>query len=242
MEVVAELVGGSLEPSLSYGPIITLIKGNWCYRDVQLALTCHRCLFTFNCSITFPPIWRLRAGLLNIWWVNNKTDNVPDLFEEYQLNLLVLTERWHADSDSVALRRIRCIGLNAVKDTRELSHATGDDVSHCTNHEGLAVVSKPGINRAKIDTKLKLKTFEHLCCGVGGRHAPLITVVIYMLGSQRVCDQFFRDYQLCWSHSRHTTVRYWLSVLWIFTLSSRRTRIPRGSVGSLTGSSCANYT
>lgn len=125
--------------------------------------------------------------------MNNKTDNITDLFAEYQLNLLFLTETWHIDSDSVALKRSHGMGLNVIEAARELPHTTGGNVSYGTNHGGLAIVSKHGVNLAKIDTKLKLKSFENLCCRVCGRHTPLIMVNIYRPGSQRVCDQFFKD-------------------------------------------------
>lgn len=99
--------------------------------------------------------------------MNNKTDNISDLFVEYQLNLLVLTEKtWHTDSDRAALKRICCMGLNVIEAARKLPHTTGDNGSHCTNHGGLAIVSKPGVNLAKIDTNLKHKMF--------GQRAPVL--------------------------------------------------------------------
>lgn len=62
----------------------------------------------------------LRAGLLNIRSVNNKTENVPDLFEEHRLNLLILTETWHEDADSVAIKRLRNMGLNVIEAARAI--------------------------------------------------------------------------------------------------------------------------
>lgn len=53
-----------------------------------------------------PPVRPFRAGLLNIQSVNNKLDNVPDLFDKFQLNVLILAETWHQDTDSVAIRRL----------------------------------------------------------------------------------------------------------------------------------------
>lgn len=76
------------------------------------------------------------------------------------------------------------MGLNVIEAAREQPHTTGNNVSYGTNHGGLAIISKHGVNLTKIDTKPKLKSFEHLCCQVGGGHAPLIMVNIYRPGSQ----------------------------------------------------------
>lgn len=48
----------------------------------------------------------LRGGLLNIRSVSNKIESISDLFEDYKLNFLTLTEKWHEDSDSVAMRQL----------------------------------------------------------------------------------------------------------------------------------------
>lgn len=65
--------------------------------------------------------------------------------------------------------------------------------AHFTNHGRLAIVSTPGINFAKKESKLKPRTFEHLCCRVSGHHTPLIIAAVYQPGSQCISDQFFME-------------------------------------------------
>lgn len=134
------------------------------------------------------------AGLLNIRSVNNKTENVPNLFEEHCLNLLILTETWHEHADSVVIKRLRSMELNVIEAARNILPTTRLDNAHFVNHGGIALVSKPGINVAKVETKMKPKTFEHLCCRVGGGLATRLLVAIYRSGSQRVSDKIFREF------------------------------------------------
>lgn len=58
------------------------------------------------------------------------------------------------------------------------------------NHGGLAVVSRHDINIARLEIKIKPKTFEHMCCRVGGGETPFILAAIY----QQVCDLFFKEF------------------------------------------------
>lgn len=46
------------------------------------------------------------GGLLNIRSVSNKIESISDLSEDYKLNFLTFTEKWHEDSDSVAMRQL----------------------------------------------------------------------------------------------------------------------------------------
>lgn len=67
-----------------------------------------------------PLVLPLRAGLLKIRSINNKLDNVLDFFDEFLLNVLILTETWHEDMDSVAIRRPWGMGLNIMEAARAL--------------------------------------------------------------------------------------------------------------------------
>lgn len=53
------------------------------------------------------------------------------------------------------------------------------DDAHFTNHSGLAIVSKPGINFSKITTGLKLKLFEHLCCRISRQQKSHVLAALY---------------------------------------------------------------
>lgn len=140
-----------------------------------------------------PPNRLIRAGLLNIRSVRNKTDNVPEIFNEFNLNVLFLTETWHECADSVAIKRLRGLGLNVIEAARDLPVSENLDSTHFVNHGGIAVISRPGTVVAKVDSKFKPKSFEHLCCRVGSGSASLIIVAIYRPGSQSVRQLFFAE-------------------------------------------------
>lgn len=87
------------------------------------------------------------------------------------------------------------MGLNVIEAACDISPHIRLDNTHFVNQGGIALVSKPGINIAKVDeTKIKPKTLEHMCCRVGGGLAPRLLEAIYQPGSQRVSDQFFTEF------------------------------------------------
>lgn len=86
------------------------------------------------------------------------------------MHLLILSEMWHEDSDSVAINWI--------------------------NHGGLAAILKHGTNITKLKTTLKLTTFEYLCCRVGSTKGTVVLVAIYRQGSQHVCERFYKKFAL----------------------------------------------
>lgn len=85
--------------------------------------------------------------------------------------------------------------LGVVEAARVLPPSANLDNVHFINHGGLAVISKPGTIIAKVDTKLKLTSFEFLCCRVAsGPAPPLFVVTIYRPGSLGVREQFFTNF------------------------------------------------
>lgn len=126
----------------------------------------------------------------------NKFENVLELFHEFDLKLLFLTESWHYDADSVAIKRLRSLGFSVVEAARPLPDDRNVDMvrnAHPVNRGSLVVIAKSRIIVAKIDSKLKTRSFEHLCCRVGVGRGSLVTVVIYRPGSQSVSKQFFEE-------------------------------------------------
>lgn len=93
----------------------------------------------------------------------------------------------------MAIRRLRTMGLNVIEAAQALPPSTRLDSAHFFNHGGLAIISKPGTIVAKIDTKLKPKSFKHLCCRIGCGHTSYIIVAIYQPGLQWVYEQFFSE-------------------------------------------------
>lgn len=45
-------------------------------------------------------------------------ENTLELFDDYHLNILALTETWQEDSDSVAIERFRSLELSVIEQAR----------------------------------------------------------------------------------------------------------------------------
>lgn len=53
--------------------------------------------------------------MLNTPSVRSKLNNVSDLYNEFQLNVLIPTETWHENADSVTIKRLHGMGLNVIE-------------------------------------------------------------------------------------------------------------------------------
>lgn len=91
-----------------------------------------------------------------------------DLFEDHHLHVLILTETWHEDSDSVTIKRLHGSGLNVVEAACPITGDSHQVEANFVNHGGLAIVSRRETNIGKVTTRLKLTTFEHLWCWIVG--------------------------------------------------------------------------
>ena len=95
-----------------------------------------RCGYTVVSRSRSPFV---RYGCINIRSVNNKFDDVMQIFRDYQLSVLGLTETWH-DTDSPVFDRCRMAGFSVVDRPRA---RVRDDLS--VNHGGVAIVAAPGM-------------------------------------------------------------------------------------------------
>ena len=132
-------------------------------------------------------------GCINIQSVNNKFDDVMDMFCSRQLRhtapftVLGLTETWH-DTDCAAFGRFRAAGFSVVDRARP---RVRDDLS--VNHGGVAIVTAPGTSVSPLPVGCLPSTFEVVAGLVTtGRHRAAVAVV-YRPGSQPVTEQFFDD-------------------------------------------------
>ena len=62
------------------------------------------------------------------------------------------------------------------------------------NHGGIAVVSRPGIRVVKLSVKVRVTTFEHLCCRATIGGASSILIVLYRPGSSSPSSEFFTEF------------------------------------------------
>jgi len=128
-----------------------------------------------------------RYGSINIRSVNDKFDDVMDMFRSHLLTVLCLTETWH-DADSLVFDRCRASGFSVVNRPRPRVH---DDLS--VNHGGVTILAAQGTSLLRLSINSSPSTFEVVTCHVTtGRHRAAVAVV-YRPGSQPITAQFFED-------------------------------------------------
>lgn len=76
----------------------------------------------------------LRFALQNLRSVNSKLENVINLLEDHCLNLLILTESWHKDSNSTAIKRLRGHRLNVIEAARPIPAGAHREDPGFVNH------------------------------------------------------------------------------------------------------------
>jgi len=109
------------------------------------------------------------------------------IFRDYQLTVLGLTETWH-DTDSTVFGRCRMAGFSVVDRPRV---RVRDDLS--VNHGGVAIVAAPGTSLSPLPTGSPSSTFEVVAAHVTTGRSRAAIAVVYRPGSQPVTAQFFDD-------------------------------------------------
>lgn len=144
----------------------------------------------------------LRAGLLNMRSVNNKIVNVDDLLDDHQLNI-ILMETWYEYSDCIAIKRLSGLGMNVFDIAQPIPNLNNNILEklNFVNHDGLVVVSKPGINVARIESIMRFVLQEiHYSCIVSSiqlhdflcweRPTEAITQKFNQLIDRSICNKF----------------------------------------------------
>lgn len=129
-----------------------------------------------------------RFGCINVRSLNSKFDDVIELFADFSLLVLCLTETW-LDVDSAVVGRFRALGYSVIDRPRP---RTRDDLG--VNHGGVAVIAAPGATASPIPTgTTSPKTFEVTAAYIAVRRCRVAVVVIYRPGSQPVTSEFFDE-------------------------------------------------
>ena len=123
---------------------------------------------------------RLTFGLINIWSLDNKVDDLLQVRRERGVEVLWFTKTWH-DADSVCFRRMRSDGYRVIDRPRPRPPSESSTLS--TNHGGVAIVSVPGIRLSVIQLGVDPTSFELLCVRVVSHSSTSIVVLIYRPGS-----------------------------------------------------------
>jgi len=132
----------------------------------------------------------LSFGLLNICSVSEKVDGLLDVQCDHRIDVQCLTETRH-DTDCVAFSRLRLAGYNIVDRPRPRTSAAS---LNRTNHGGVAMIAKPGINVSAVSTVSDVPaTYEYVCALVTTGQFKAIVTVIYRPGSDAVEQRFFDE-------------------------------------------------
>jgi hypothetical protein len=126
-------------------------------------------------------------GCINIQSVNNRFDDVIELFRSYTPSLLCLTETW-LDCDSPVVGRLRAHGYSVVDVPRP---RVRDDLS--VNHGGVAILAAPGCSLSPLLVGPSFSTLEVAASHVTIGQLRAVVVAVYRPGSQPVSVQFFDD-------------------------------------------------
>ena len=100
----------------------------------------------------------LRFGLLNIRSIHHKVDEALELFSDYHLHVLFLTETWH-DEESTSHGQLRANNLHVVDRPRPRSQQE----TLTSNHGGVAVISQAGVRLTALALGFSPTSCEPLC-------------------------------------------------------------------------------
>ena len=92
------------------------------------------------------------------------------------------------------IKRLRRFGLDVVGAATPIPAAAKKNVTDYDNHSGVAIVSKPGVAIAKMNTAPNVKTFEQQCCRIISKGSFIVLTTIYLPGSEPPTAAFFKEF------------------------------------------------
>ena len=98
---------------------------------------------------------QVRIDLLNIRSVAKKTDDVRELFQTHHPDVLALNEAWHEDTDCLAIKRLRTLGLDVIEAARPIPSKAERDTVGYVNRGGVASFRRRRVSIAKINVALE---------------------------------------------------------------------------------------
>ena len=107
-----------------------------------------------------------------------------------RLDMLLITETWPENTESVSLKRVTPNGYKCIDAARPLaSERVHKD--ELRNYGGIALVYRDNVTVTKYALSAEPATFEHLCVDVTTEHDSLLLLCVYRPGSQAVTAEFF---------------------------------------------------
>jgi len=134
-----------------------------------------------------------KFGIVNACSVANKTAILSNYIHSEALNVFVITEKWHENAESVALRRIAPPDFDYIEAARPILERSNVCTESFVNHGGIAIVFKRLLNIKCKLLDITATSFEYLCgyASVGNCH--FIILGLYRPRSGSVTSTFFTE-------------------------------------------------
>jgi len=129
----------------------------------------------------------LSCSLVNARSVGKKSASLSQMIVDARLDMLLITETWPENTESVSLKRVMPNGYKCIDTARPLA-SEHVHKAELRNYGGIALVYRDNVTVMKCSEPA---TFEHLCVDVTTEHDSLLLLCVYRPGSQAVTAEFF---------------------------------------------------
>ena len=135
----------------------------------------------------------IKFGVLNTFSARNRIAVLGQCIENEVLDVFVITETWHENSDDIMLKRITPEGFICIDAARPLAADANIQSTTVVNHGGIAIVSRRFLNIKRKTLNVAVTSFEYLCgyTAVGNNH--FVVLGVYRPGSESVTNAFFTE-------------------------------------------------
>jgi exonuclease III len=132
----------------------------------------------------------IKIGTWNARSINNKLEDIDDLFENHNLQILTLSETWHENSDATIIKQLKAKGYRIAERARDI-HTDNHNISF-VNHGGVAIISKPNFTLHPI-VHHSFESFEITGTKIKHNNSELIIFSVYRPGSEPLTTKFFDE-------------------------------------------------
>jgi len=135
----------------------------------------------------------LTFGCVNARSVGNKAAVLSRSIVDEHLDILVITETWHENSESSALKRVTPPGFQCIDAARPIPPGVLVDTVDFLNHGGLAFIYRSTVNFQKRSLDCHITTFEYLYGYASSGNSRFVLLGLYRPGSQALTALFFDE-------------------------------------------------
>jgi len=130
--------------------------------------------------------------VVNARSVGNKSALLCCMIVDSRLDLLLITETWHENSESVSLKRVTPTGFKCAEAARTLPSACVHSLE-LQNYGGIALIYRSDFKVVRHQLDVTPSTFELLCISVATGSKSLLLLGVYRPGSKAVTAEFFDE-------------------------------------------------